>query len=110
MNKISFIFILLFALVSLADEKAETYFRSCRTSSLSVLLNIIKDAKREYKKIDAFSLEKCSALRDIRTKFNTWDAIKNEKLEGCTAGVDTALGMNPKDDMLRKKFKMELCM
>lgn len=96
--------------VAAEDSKAENYFKSCRYSSLTTLLNIIKDAKSKHAELDAFSLEKCTRLRNLGDTTNIWNTMKDVKFEGCTMGVDVAIGMSPADDGLRRKFKTDLCL
>jgi len=109
MRRLVFGFILLSSL-ALANDKADSFMKSCRYSSMTTLTNIVKDAKEKYKQLDAFSTEKCSKLKDILDDMDLWGTLKDPKLEGCTRGVDAAVGMSPEDDNLRKKFKADLCL
>lgn len=92
------------------DPKGEAYFNACRKSSLTTLLNIVKDAKAKHKELDNFSVDKCTRLKSLTDSMNMWDEVKDPKFEGCTKGVDAAIGMSSADDELRRKFKIELCL
>jgi len=104
------VFLFLFSSLAFAGDKADTFFQSCRHSSMTTLMNIIEAAKDKYKELDSFSLDKCTKLKNIRDMMKLWDDMKDPKFEGCTWGVDAALGQSPADDQLRKKFKVDLCL